>query len=86
MVHDIALDASRRAHAKKAEQVMDMMERATALVGGAMVAIRRFGAPDTQAVGTTPIIPEARKQGIMTLKMPTARGWAPGQVPRRRRA
>jgi glucose/arabinose dehydrogenase len=60
---------------------MDLMARATALVGGAMVAIRRFGAPVTQAVGTTPIIPEARKQGIMTLKMPTARGWAPGQVP-----
>src|SRR5690606_19244979 len=55
--------------------------RATALVGGAMVAIRRFGAPAVQAVGATPSIPDARKQGIMTLKMPTAQGWAPGQVP-----
>jgi glucose/arabinose dehydrogenase len=60
---------------------MDLMARATALVGGMMVAIRRFGAPREQAIGTTPTIPDARKQGIMTLKMPTARGWAPGQVP-----
>jgi glucose/arabinose dehydrogenase len=60
---------------------MDLMARATALVGGTMVAIRRFGAPREQAIGTTPTIPEAKKQGIMTLKMPTARGWLPGQVP-----
>lgn len=60
---------------------MDLMARATALVGGAMVAVRRFGAPRAQAVGTAPAIPDARKQRIMTLKMPTARGWAPGQVP-----
>lgn len=61
---------------------MDFMARATALVGGAMVALRRFGAPGTQAVGDAPAIPEARKQGIMTLKMPTAKGWRPGQVPK----
>ncbi|RJE81128.1 sorbosone dehydrogenase family protein [Paracoccus sp. JM45] len=60
---------------------MEFMARATALVGGVMVAIRRFGAPDTQAMGGTPDIPEARKQGIMTLKMPTAKGWAPGHKP-----
>ena len=60
---------------------MDLMARATALVGGAVVAVRRFGAPRAQAVGTAPAIPDARKQRIMTLKMPTARGWAPGQVP-----
>ncbi|MBB1491999.1 sorbosone dehydrogenase family protein [Paracoccus sp. MC1854] len=60
---------------------MDFMARATAIVGGAMVALRRFGATGTQAVGNAPAIPEARKQGIMTLKMPTAKGWAPGQVP-----
>lgn len=60
---------------------MDLMARATAAVGGVMVALRRFGAPSTQAVGTAPAIPAARKQGIMTLKMPTAAGWAPGHVP-----
>jgi glucose/arabinose dehydrogenase len=60
---------------------MEFMARATALVGGAMVILRRMGAPKAQAVGTAPAIPEARKQGIMTLKMPTAKGWAPGHVP-----
>ncbi|MCE6960812.1 sorbosone dehydrogenase family protein [Cereibacter sphaeroides] len=61
---------------------MDILARATALVGGAMVVLRRTGAPGTQAVGDAPQIPAAKKQGIMTLKMPTAQGWAPGQVPR----
>lgn len=60
---------------------MDFMARAAALVGGTMVALRRYGAPKEQAVGTSPTVPDARNQGIMTLKMPTARGWAPGQVP-----
>jgi glucose/arabinose dehydrogenase len=60
---------------------MDLMARATALVGGTMVAIRRFGAPTAKAIGQAPTIPDARKQGIMTLKMPVARGWTPGQVP-----
>ncbi len=46
-----------------------------------MVLLRRMGAPEKQAVGTQPAIPVAKKQGIMTLKMPTAKGWAPGQVP-----
>lgn len=57
------------------------MAKAAALVGGTMVALRRFGAPRQQAVGTVPAIPPARSQGIMTLKMPTARGWTPGHVP-----
>lgn len=60
---------------------MDFMAKATSIVGGAMVLLRRMGSPDTQAVGTTPSIPEAKKQGIMTLKMPTAKGWAPGHLP-----
>jgi len=60
---------------------MDFMAKATAIVGGTMVALRRFGAPRTQAIGTAPTIPEGRKQGIMTLKMPTAQGWAAGHVP-----
>ncbi|CAM3213603.1 sorbosone dehydrogenase family protein [Paracoccus nototheniae] len=60
---------------------MDFMARATAMVGGTMVALRRFSAPKTKAVGDAPQIPDARKQGIMTLKMPTAQGWAKGHVP-----
>jgi len=46
-----------------------------------MVLLRRMGAPDTQAIGSAPQIPEAKKQGIMTLKMPTAKGWVPGHTP-----
>lgn len=60
---------------------MDFWARSTAIVGGAMVLLRRMGAPRTQAIGTSPSIPEARKQGLMTLKMPTARGWDKGHVP-----
>lgn len=60
---------------------MDFMARAAAIVGGTMVALRRFSAPGTQAVGDAPAIPAARKQGIMTLKMPTAKGWVEGHLP-----
>lgn len=60
---------------------MDFLAKATAVVGGMMVAMRRASAPKTQAAGQTPVIPEARKQGIMTLKMPTAKGWVAGHVP-----
>jgi glucose/arabinose dehydrogenase len=54
-----------------------------ALIGGAAVQWRRMGGgPDAQAVGSAPVIPAAKPQGrIPTLKMPTARGWAPGQTP-----
>ncbi|WP_288948393.1 sorbosone dehydrogenase family protein [uncultured Paracoccus sp.] len=61
---------------------MDLMAKVTELVGGAMVRMRRRGAPRRAALGPAPAIPEAKKQGIMTLKMPTARGWAPGQLPK----
>ena len=60
---------------------MDFMARATALVGGTMVLMRRMSAPKHKAFGSNPTIPEAKKQGLMTLKMPTAQGWAKGQVP-----
>jgi glucose/arabinose dehydrogenase len=60
---------------------MDVMAKAAAVVGGAMVVLRRMGAPDRVAVGTQPTIPQAKKQGIMTLKMPTAKGWEAGHVP-----
>ena len=54
-----------------------------ALVGDAAIRWRRLqGSVHQQALGATPTIPAARPQGrIPTLKMPTARGWAPGQSP-----
>ena len=61
-----------------------LLARGVALVGGATVAWRRRtqGPTPPQAVGGTPQIPPGRPQGAMpTLKMPTARGWMPGQTP-----
>ncbi|WP_088344170.1 MULTISPECIES: sorbosone dehydrogenase family protein [Rhodomicrobium] len=58
--------------------------RIVALIGaGAILWRRRLGAgPREQAVGSTPTIPAAVPQGaVPTLKMPTARGWDPGQTP-----
>lgn len=60
---------------------MDVIAKFAAIVGGVMVVLRRGQAPSRQAVGTKPTIPDAKKQGIMTLKMPTAKGWGPGQRP-----
>lgn len=60
---------------------MDLIARATALVGGMVARSRRRGSPAHQAFGTDPRIPEARKQGIMTLKMPAAEGWRDGRLP-----
>jgi glucose/arabinose dehydrogenase len=61
----------------------DMFARLVALVGAAAIQWRRLqGVPAEVAVGRNPAIPAARPQGsIPTLKMPTARGWAPGQTP-----
>jgi glucose/arabinose dehydrogenase len=61
----------------------NFLAQAVALVGQGAIALRRLrsGEPP-QAVGTAPVIPEARPQGsIPTLKMPTAQGWAKGQTP-----
>jgi glucose/arabinose dehydrogenase len=57
--------------------------RLVAFVGAMAVMWRRMQfVPKEQAVGNAPAIPAARPQGnIPTLKMPTARGWAPGQTP-----
>jgi glucose/arabinose dehydrogenase len=57
--------------------------RVVALVGGAALTVRRMRQGDhTPAWGASPTIPEARPQGVIpTLKMPTARGWSPGQLP-----
>lgn len=52
------------------------------MIGAAAILMRRWGA-DTSvpATGANPDIPEAKPQGIPTLKMPTAKGWAPGHTP-----
>lgn len=60
---------------------MDFWARIAATVGGAMVLLRRATAPGTAAMGATPTIPDAKSQGFMTLKMPTAKGWEDGHVP-----
>ena len=54
-----------------------------ALIGAAAILWRRLqGGVHAPAVGAAPAIPAARPQGsIPTLKMPTARGWGPGQTP-----
>jgi glucose/arabinose dehydrogenase len=62
----------------------DMFARVVALVGAAAIQWRRLQGDGAHApaIGSTPAIPTARPQGsIPTLKMPTARGWAPGQTP-----
>lgn len=56
--------------------------RIVAIIGGIMILMRRWGvSAEAPAVGGAPIIPEARPQGIPTLKMPTARGWKDGHTP-----
>lgn len=60
---------------------MELIAKATALVGGTIAYVRRRGLPAHQAFGLDPDIPDARKQGIMTLKMPVAEGWKDGRLP-----
>jgi glucose/arabinose dehydrogenase len=57
--------------------------QAVAAIGAAAIMLRRMqGTPRAQAVGAAPSIPPAKPQGALpTLKMPTARGWSPGQAP-----
>ena len=56
--------------------------RMVALIGAVTVLLRRReGSAYAPALGSTPVIPAAKPQGIPTLKMPTARGWAQGQTP-----
>src|SRR5436190_13793376 len=54
-----------------------------ALVGAAALKWRRLrDVEPAPAWGSAPVVPAAKPQGaIPTLKMPTARGWDPGQVP-----
>ena len=60
---------------------MDIIAKATELVGAGMVALRRGAAPSEGAIGAAPAIPQAKAQGLMTLKMPTAHGWPDGRTP-----
>src|SRR5262250_1522201 len=58
--------------------------RVVALIGAAAIQWRWLlqGGAQEPAWGSAPKIPTARPQGsIPTLKMPTAKGWAPGQTP-----
>ena len=62
--------------------VTSLFARLVALIGAAAILMRRFNEPERAPVyGSTPDIPPAKPQGIPTLKMPTAKGWAPGQTP-----
>lgn len=60
---------------------MSLIAKAASVVGGTVAAMRRVNAPTDQAMGQKPDIPDAKKQGIMTLKMPVAKGWVDGHVP-----
>lgn len=52
------------------------------MIGAAAILMRRWGADaNVPAMGASPAIPDAKPQGIPTLKMPTAKGWEPGQKP-----
>ncbi|MEZ5700996.1 MAG: PQQ-dependent sugar dehydrogenase [Burkholderiaceae bacterium] len=61
----------------------DVLARVVAWVGAGAVKWRSLQeAGHRPAVGAQPQIPAGRPQGsIPTLKMPTARGWEPGQLP-----
>ncbi len=60
----------------------DIFARLVAVIGGAAILLRRQGdQTSAPAVGDAPAIPKAQPQGIPTLKMPTARGFDPGQTP-----
>lgn len=57
--------------------------RMVAVVGAGALQWRRLqGVPNQAAWGQAPVVPAAKPQGaIMTLKMPTAQGWANGETP-----
>ena len=56
--------------------------RLVALVGAGAIFFRhRADGILEPAFGSAPNIPQAKPQGIPTLKMPTARGWAAGRTP-----
>src|SRR3954462_2075415 len=61
-----------------------MFARVVAVIGGAALQWRKLQGAGAHAPawGAAPVVPAARPQGtLMTLKMPTAQGWAPGHKP-----
>lgn len=53
-----------------------------AMIGASAILMRRFGGSTHDPVlGSTPQIPQAKAQGIPTLKMPSAKGWDNGDTP-----
>ncbi len=59
-----------------------LFARLVAMLGATMILLRRStNMGSVMAAGSAPEIPEARPQGIMTLKMPTAYGWRDGKTP-----
>src|ERR1700761_4955962 len=63
--------------------LMDVFSRVVEQIGAAAIVLRgQDGRKVAQAFGANPAIPAAKAQGnIPTLKMPTAKGWSPGQAP-----
>ena len=63
--------------------LLDVFSRVVEGIGAAAIVWRRQdGRNVTQAFGANPTIPAPKAQGnLPTLKMPTARGWPPGQAP-----
>ncbi|PYE87825.1 PQQ-dependent sugar dehydrogenase [Phyllobacterium leguminum] len=60
----------------------DIFARIVAAVGEVAIYLRHGkDGPKVQAFGNTPAIPPAKPQGIPTLKMPTAKGWAEDETP-----
>jgi glucose/arabinose dehydrogenase len=60
----------------------DIFARIVALIGAAAILLRRLtSGTHKPTFGSNPAIPAAKRQGIPTLKMPTARGWTQGQKP-----
>jgi len=60
----------------------DLFARIVAMIGAVLVFMRRRGERGNEpAFGDAPTIPEAKPQGLPTLKLPTAKGWNPGQTP-----
>ncbi len=51
-----------------------------AMIGAGLIFWRRRGTEEpAPATGAAPTIPQAKPQGIPTLKMPTAQGWPAGR-------
>ncbi|MGJ8583422.1 MAG: PQQ-dependent sugar dehydrogenase [Marinosulfonomonas sp.] len=62
--------------------ITDAFSRLVALIGAGMILMRRWGKEtDPPALGGAPDIPDAKAQGIPTLKMPTAKGWEGDHTP-----